>query len=350
MKTISLLDTLNTDDTEFSSIALECHNLSFLLKDQLQQARVAPRRSTTVFQNGWSTGLELYDSEADKGSDNKKNVILRVMEHIRSFIARIIERIKSIFGNENKNKELTAFIKNYKGPTDNDYTKVLNNYVKSMANKDESIRERLKALPAPTGEPTLETAEKRLEAVTGAPSTPEKTKSVYREQKLAQIGASLGSSRQSTMCVMLSKDFSEAFQEAASLCDSINNKRVFRDNLEEHAEVCEKIAGLAKHCNQLLSIDSKDNDLIGQWVLNENTQVVNRALGYVGADVIILYSTHYMKGFDVTIKELKTDESEATLAKLQVAQRMLSDFVLFVSLATKVSQTYDATCNAIRGF
>lgn len=330
------------------NVALECDALERVFSQETLNYHRTPE---LLGKQWYAVGLESNDVDTVKDSGNKQNLIQRLIEYIRGFIATVIERIKKFFGDGSNSKKNAEFIRNYKGPTDNDYAKLLFSHVKDLASKDEAVKERLKALPAPAAaQPTLAEAEEQLAAATGKTVTQETKKSIFREKKLEQVSSALGVTRLSIICTMLSKEFSAAFQEASNLCDSITNKRVFRDNIDEHAAVGEKIAALTKQCNEMINQESEDNKHLAAWILNDDSQVVGRALGYVSTDVVVIYASHYMKGLDVIVKEFKTEDSEESLRKLQTSQRMLVNLVTFISLATKVSQSYDVVIKAIRGF
>lgn len=333
MKTNILEDVVDETD----EIALEG-----LLLDKVCAEYFAALETLCKPSKGLIAALEdnsLVATEQDSGT------IKKLVEYIYKFIERIINNIRTLFSNDNK-KENTDFVKTYKGPTDADYVKAIRHYVQDAARKDETVAEKLKTIPALSHNPSVVEAEKQLRQATGEQLT---IAELFKRTKLANINSRLGVQTSATLNCMLDKTFSDNFQKALGLVDTIVNKRVYNDNLEEHFKVFNEVSQICSWCNENISENDSRQDNVEAWVLGTDRKIATLALEYIDIDVTVLYLNQYLKNFNVLIKQLSSEESDGSVALLKTAQDTLNRLTAFLSLAARVNKAYNSGIAALRG-
>lgn len=88
-------DTANEFSQDFASeIALECEKLESVLKLGLEEY---DNSSSLLGKSWYAMGLESNDDDKNKDSENKKNILLRLVEKILNFIKTIGQKIASWF-------------------------------------------------------------------------------------------------------------------------------------------------------------------------------------------------------------------------------------------------------------
>lgn len=333
---------LQDDEIDYGEeIALEAIRLERLFDYEIKHYTPV----TQVSQGSWySAALEDFALPAPA---NQSTAVQRLIEYIQKFIARIIENIRRLFS-EKKAKENEKFIRGYKGPTDEDYVKVILTYIKDLEEHDTAVVERLKALPAPGQELTLIQVEERLEIATNKVVSEETKKDLYREKRIGAIVAKIGATNQKMINAIFTKEHTDAFKRATRITEKFTNQRISPQNSAQHLAFSNELVELSKTCTEVAH-EEHGNSNLENYIMNDDRAISFRALDYIGVDATVLICSHYLKAFDNYIKDLKQATDEESIAQLKAAQTILSNLTVFIGVAARVNKAYDAMITAMNG-
>lgn len=322
-----------------TTIAMEAALLEKICTKDLESINIVPFRNTRI-----TAALEEYPVLAQ---ENNSNVISKLIEYIRKFIERLIKNISQMFGKGNS-KENAEFVRQYSGPTDNNYADALKIAMRHMAQDSPDVAEKLKTIPALPNGSDLKQVEQVYEQVTGVSVTKESKAQAFKEYKLNSVLGRLGQNNLYLLNAMLDKEFADKFKAAMALIDTISDKRPYAETIGDQVEVLEKVHQIVMDLNEL-SKDKQSQDNVEKWALGEDSSIANRSLIYIETDVCVLYTTHYLKHFNTFIKSAESDVSEETKQLLDITQKALIKLTGFISLASRVQRAYTAGANALRG-
>ncbi len=357
MKTSSLIEIIDTPQDDFGSIALECHNLSIMLEDQLQQIQPNAPVVDNSFSRGWSIGLESNEPSDDS---SKKNIIRRMIDSVIAFIGRLLKKIKDyFFVNEDEQKKNEEFVKNYKGPTDEDLAKAVNKETakhKSPGTASTTTPNKPEPTTKKRSDNPLKEAIERAERVTGQKITESKAHEFFNGEKMALITAMLSKDRQAVIAAMISDEFASVYKSVLDTCHRTVTGGKF-DTTDGVDEFVTNVGNGIKQCNELIqqakSLSDKElRNEVAKWVMGKDSSAVVRVHSYFVGDKstwkVPVYAKDYIEDMERYIKNYSNDTSPEAVEEVKNCQKLLPVLVSFITLTATVDSAYSTVLKGLR--
>lgn len=321
----------------FEDIALEAQAIDSVLTKE----RLKLQSSHALLGKSWyAVGLESNDSDIERDNANKQGIIRRMIDVVLNFIKRIIEKIKAFFAKNDakKTEDDKEFIKNYRGPTDEQLIATINR----LAKEEQPAMESMDA--GSLGMASLEEAMKSFKHITGKPITKELALSAYQSEKLRVIRRLLGEYRISLLMAMLEEEFHSDYGKSTQNVGSAVTGGFSEAKLTTYLSQISEAKDLIDKCQEIVEEKDDENDsartkTLMLWIVRGDPAISQRMNSYFESARVFEHTTSFLEKLGVYAEDLKDDETQNAGQKLETAQKVLSNLTSYISLSGHVINT-----------
>ena len=327
----------NSNELFAASLALEAQALEDIF---IQEKHNLYNSASLLGKTWYAVGLESVDSDTDKDNANKQGIVRRMIDAILNFIKRIIEKVKAFFSKTSKEqmKANQDFIKSYKGPTDEQLIATLNR----MAKEEQPAMESLDG--GSIGLASLEEAMKSFKHITGKAIAEETLLSAFQQEKLKIIRRLLGEYRISLLIAMLEENFYHSYDKATKNVEEVVSRGFSESRLTTYLSQITEASEFVSRCKELVEDKDDEGDdvrtkTLMMWIVRGDSSVVPRMNSYFESAKAFEHTSSFLEKLKVYVEDLQDDDSKDVTAKLETAQKALSNLTAYITLAGHVITT-----------